>query len=512
MKILWIDDEIELLKPHCIFLTNKGYQITTMNNAADAYYLVENESFAAVLLDENMPGISGLDALKHIKEIQPNLPVIMVTKNEEEAIMEQAIGRQIADYILKPVNPNQILLSLKKLLSSQKILEQGAITDYMQEFRNISMDLMSARDEEDWVNIYKKLIYWDMRLEKTNEPNLSLLLEDQKQEANHQFCKFIEKNYKNWLIKKNGPQLSHTVFKNWVAPEIRNDKTLLLVIDNLRFDQWKAIEPLFSNLFNSIEERSYFSILPSATQYARNAFFSGMMPLDMEKKFPQYWLNDTDEGNKNMFEKDYLQAHLNSLDMKNKVHKYLKILNVDFEKKVYEDYNQHKKNNLLCIVYNFIDILSHSKTDNKIIGEMIRNDQTFRSLTKNWFENSYILKLIKLAKEDGFKVIITTDHGMIYIKKPTQVVGDKETSTNLRYKLGKSLVYEPKDVLAVDKPEEYLLPKVNITSKYIFAKDDLFFAYPNNYNQFVNYYKDTYQHGGISMQELIIPFVILQNK
>lgn len=511
MKILWIDDEIELLKPHCIFLTNKGYEITTMNNAADALELFENESFSVVLLDENMPGIGGIEALKRIKEIQPNLPVIMVTKNEAEEIMEEAIGRQIADYILKPVNPNQILLSLKKILSSGKIQEEKAVTDYMQEFRSISMDLMSVRTEEDWINIYKKLIYWDLRLEKTQESNLKSLLENQKNEANSIFFKFVEKNYKNWLHSNHAPMMSHNLFKSWIAPELVKQKTLLLVIDNLRYDQWKAIEPFFMSEFNTVEERSYFSILPTATQYARNSIFAGMMPLDIEKNFPEYWLNDSDEGNKNVYEKEYLASQMKRLGLEKKTTKYFKILNVDFEKKIFEEYNQFRKNDFITIVYNFIDILSHSKTDNKIVNELIRDDQTFRSLTKNWFENSYILKLIKLAKEDNFKVIITTDHGMIYIKRPSQVLGDKETSSNLRYKLGRNLVYEKKDVLAVEKPEEFKLPKINLTSKYIFAKEDMFFAYPNNYNQFVNYYKDTYQHGGISLQEMIIPFVILKN-
>ncbi|MCB9202502.1 MAG: PglZ domain-containing protein [Flavobacteriales bacterium] len=512
MNILWIDDEIELLKPHCIFLENKGYKVSTLNNAIDAFDVIENQSFSAVLLDENMPGVGGIDALKKIKEIRPNLPVVMITKNEEEEIMEEAIGRQIADYILKPVNPKQILLSLKKILSSDKIIEEKTVTDYMQEFRAISTDLMNLRDENDWFSINKKLIYWDIRLEKSKEESMNSLLEDQKSEANSLFFKYIENEYKDWLKSEDAPVLSHTVFRKWVAPEISKEKTLLLVVDNLRFDQWTTIEPLFKNQFNSIEERSYFSILPSATQYARNAFFSGMTPLEMEKKFPEYWLNDTDEGNKNQYEKEYLSEQLKRLGLGHKKSKYIKILNVDFERKIYEDYNQLKKNDFITIVYNFIDILSHSKTDNKIVSEMIRDDQTFRSLTKNWFENSYILKLINQAKEDGFKVIITTDHGMIYIKNPIKVVGDKETSTNLRYKLGRSLAYDKKNVLEANKPEEFMLPKVNITSKYIFAKENYFFAYPNNYHQFVNYYKDTYQHGGVSMQEMIIPFVILQNK
>ncbi|MGM5629649.1 PglZ domain-containing protein [Apibacter raozihei] len=512
VKILWIDDEIEMLEPHIIFLKNKGYEVSGINNAADALELIPKGNYQAVLLDENMPGIGGLEALQKIKEIDVRLPVVMVTKNEAEDIMEEAIGEQIADYILKPVNPNQVLLSLKKILKSEEIIEKKTVLNYQQEFRKISMDLMYAQSYEDWVQIYLKLIQWDLKFDKLSDLEMSHILQNQKEEANNLFSKFIENNYHDWLHSDQKPVMSHTAFKEVIRPVIsENKKVLLLMIDNLRYDQWKTIEPLFTKYFSSAKEKSYFSILPSATQYARNSFFAGLMPLEIEKKYPEYWIGENDEGHKNQYENELLSMQLQRLGLKGIRNKYFKILNAEFERKIYEEFKSHSSNaDFITIVYNFIDILSHAKTNNNIVNELIRDDKTFRSLTYTWFENSSILKIIQLAAEDGFKVVITTDHGTIYVKKPSRVIGDKESSTNLRYKLGKNLQFEDKDVFVVNNPESYYLPKVNVNSKYIFVKENKFFAYPKNYNHFVNYYKDTYQHGGISMEEMIIPITILE--
>ncbi len=514
IKILWIDDEIDLLKPHALFLEKKGYTTTMLNNATDALEIIENENFEAVLIDENMPGLSGLEALPKIKELRPNLPVIMVTKSEEEHIMEDAIGSHIADYLIKPVNPNQILLSLKKILDSSKIITEKTVIHYQQEFRKISMDMMNARDYEDWQEIYKKLVFWELELENIEDKALSEIIDNQKKEANAAFFKFIERNYEDWLnTEDDKPIISATAFKEMVVPHLSADeKVLLIMVDNLRYDQWKTIEPLFQKHYNIAKESSYYSILPSATQYARNAFFAGLMPLEIEKKYPQYWLNDTEEGNKNMHEKELVAEQLKRYGLGNLSLNYYKILNSDFEKKILDEFNNYKNNNLNIIVYNFIDILSHAKTDNRIVSEMIRNDKTYRSITKHWFENSYLMEIVKKAAIHGIKLLVTTDHGTIFVKEPTKVIGDKDSSTNLRYKLGRQLQYDPKDVYAVDQPEKLFLPKVNVTSKYIFAKENLFLTYPKNYNHFVNYYKDTYQHGGISLEEIIIPFVVLTPK
>jgi len=513
IKILWIDDEIELLKPHAIFLDKKGYEMHMINNATDALELIPTENFSAVLIDENMPGMGGLEALQKIKEIKPSLPIVMITKSEEEHIMEEAIGAHIADYLIKPVNPNQILLSLKKILDSGKIITEKAVVNYQQEFRTIAMDIMNARDYEDWRDIYKKLVYWELELENIQDNEMAKILETQKEDANSAFFKFIERNYYDWLHSDDKPVLSHTAFKELAKPHLgKDEKTLLIMVDNLRYDQWKAIEPLFSQYYNVEKEQMYYSILPTATQYARNSFFSGLMPSEIEKRFPQQWLNDNDEGNKNQFEKEFLDDQMKRLGLADLSTQYYKILNSDFEKKILDDFHQYKNKNLTVIVYNFIDILSHAKTDNRIVGQMIRDDKTFRSTTRNWFENSYILQIVRKAAAEGMKILLTTDHGTIFVRKPSQVVGDRETSTNIRYKMGRKLQYEDKDVFAIDNAEDYYLPRVNVSSKYIFAKEDFFLAYPKNYNHYVNYYKETYQHGGISMEEIIIPFITLTPK
>lgn len=510
MNILWIDDEIEILKPHILFLEKKGYNVSAINNATDGYEMIENQSYSAVLLDENMPGIGGLEAVMKIKELRPNLPLIMITKNEEEHIMEEAIGRQISDYILKPVNPNQIILSLKKVLQSDKIIEEKTIVNYQQEFRQITMDLMNVRNFDDWVSLYNKLISWEMRLDKIQEEGLREILFNQLEEADDLFCRYIEREYKNWFTDNEKPTQSATLVKNLLVPELENkDKILFLVIDNLRLDQWKIIEPLFSKHYNSVVEKYYYSILPTATQYARNSLFAGMMPLEISKKYPDKWKNDHEEGNKNDHESFFFEEQLKRLGFGEKSHHFIKVINSDFEQKMADKFHTFKDFDIITMVYNFLDILSHSKTDNKIINEFIRDDKTYRSITYTWFENSPLMQIIKLAKEQGRKLIITTDHGTKFVNKPSKVLGDKETSTNLRYKLGRSLQYDKNDVIAYDVPEEIHLPKTNISSKYIFAKKDVFFAYPNNYNHYVNYYKNTYQHGGVSLAEMILPFIVL---
>ncbi|MDR3271948.1 MAG: PglZ domain-containing protein [Flavobacteriaceae bacterium] len=510
-KILWIDDEIEMLEPHTIFLTQKGYEVVGANNATDGLNLIPDGNFSAVLLDENMPGIGGLEALQKINEIDASLPVVMITKNEEEHIMEEAIGRQIVDYILKPVNPIQILSSLKKILKRDEIIEKKTMQDYQQEFRKIAMDSMYATTYDEWAQLYLKFVNWDLKFDRFSDEQMSEILHNQKEEANLLFSKFIETNYYKWLTTDDKPLMSHTVFKEVIHPQIeKNEKVLLLLVDNLRYDQWKTIEPLFKKIFNKVTEQSYFSILPSATQYARNSFFAGLLPLEIEKQFPQYWLNDPDEGLKNQFEEPLLEAQLKRLGLRDTKCKYFKVLNSEFERKIYDDFKCYSHLPFITIVYNFIDILSHAKTNNNVINEFIRDDKTYRSLTYTWFENSSILKIIQLAAKEGYKVIITTDHGTIFVRRPSRVIGDKESSTNLRYKLGRNLQYETKDVYVIDNPEKYFLPKVNINSKYIFAKENKFFAYPKNYNHYVNYYKNTYQHGGISMEEMIIPIVVLE--
>ncbi|WP_109300750.1 bifunctional response regulator/alkaline phosphatase family protein [Aquimarina sp. AU474] len=510
IKILWVDDEIDLLKPHILFLEKKNYEVTKCQSGTEALDILEDENFDIVFLDENMPGLSGIETLSEIKEKKDSIPVVMITKSEEEYIMEEAIGSKIADYLIKPVNPNQILLSLKKNLDNSRLVSEKTTSNYQQEFRKIAMDMAMVNSFEEWVDLYQRLIYWEIQLEDIEDTGMFEILESQKVEANSQFCKFIDKNYPDWFDgRHDAPVMSHTLFKEKVVPEISKDQpTLLVVIDNLRYDQWKAFEPTVNNYYKKEQESSFFSILPTATQYARNAIFSGLMPSEMKKKHPDLWLDDTDEGGKNMYENDFLTAQLQRLGLDIK-HEYYKITNERSGKTLAANFKGLKDNDLTVVVYNFVDMLSHSKTEMEVIKELASNDKSYRSLTQSWFKNSPLLEMISQAQQLGFKLLITTDHGTINVKNPSKVIGDKNTSLNLRYKTGKSLTYEDKEVLEATNPKDIYLPSINMSSSFIFAKGDYFFAYPNNYNHYVSYYRNTYQHGGVSLEEMIIPFIVL---
>ncbi len=509
ITILWVDDEIEFMKPHIIFLEGKNYTVTTCKSGQEALEEIAHNRFDIVFLDENMPGISGLETLTEIKLMDATLPVVMITKSEEEYIMEEAIGSKIADYLIKPVNPNQILLSLKKNLDNSRLVSEKTTSNYQQEFRKIAMDLSMVNSYEEWAELYRKLIYWELQLEEIEDSSMFEILESQKVEANNQFGKFVDSNYEDWFSDDDAPILSHTLFKEWIYPEIKNTPTLLVVIDNLRYDQWFAFEEGLNAYYKKDKEKTYYSILPTATQYARNAIFSGLTPLDMEKKYPDWWKNDTDEGGKNLFEDKFLGEQLKRLGLDLKW-EYHKISSLKQGKALSQNFKTQKENDLTVIVYNFVDMLSHSKTEMDVIKELASNDKAYRSLTQSWFKNSPLLEIIQQAQTMGLKLIITTDHGTINVKQPSKVVGDRETSANLRYKTGRSLTYEDKNVLAAKDPKKIYLPSINMSSSYIFAKNDFFFAYPNNYNHYVSYYRNTYQHGGVSLEEMVIPFVVLE--
>ncbi|MFS4415248.1 response regulator [Maribacter sp. 2307ULW6-5] len=511
IQILWVDDEIDLLKPHILFLESKDYVVHSCKSGQEALEYLEERPVDIVFLDENMPGISGLETLSEIKMGNASLPVIMITKSEEEFIMEEAIGSKIADYLIKPVNPNQILLSLKKNLDHSRLISEKTTSNYQQEFRKIAMDLSMVNTHGEWAELYKKLIYWELQLEQIEDSGMFGILESQKVEANQQFGKFVDRHYEDWFTDADGPVMSHTLFKKWIAPEMEGANTLLIVVDNLRYDQWYAFEDILSPFYKKTKEHSYYSLLPTATQYARNALFSGLTPLDMEKKYPKWWKNDTEEGGKNLFEAEFLGEQLKRLgkDMKWDYHK---ISSLKQGKQLSQNFRAHKDNDLTAIVYNFVDMLSHARTEMEVIKELASNDKAYRSLTKSWFRNSPLLEIIQQAQQMGMKLIITTDHGTINVKSPSKVIGDRETSLNLRYKTGRSLTYDDADVLAAKDPKRIHLPNINVSSSYIFAKNDLFFAYPNNYNHYVSYYRNTYQHGGVSLEEMIIPFVVLEPK
>jgi len=511
IRILWADDEIDLLKPHILFLQDKGYEVITSTSGNEAVDIISKEHVDIVFLDENMPGISGIETLTQIKNKRSDIPVVMITKSEEENLMEDAIGSKIADYLIKPVNPNQILLSLKKILDNKRIVSEKTTTGYMQEFRTIGMTLSDRLSWTEWVEVYRKLVYWELELEKSNDSGMHEILTMQKREANVAFAKFISQNYLNWLNgkEKNPPLQSHTLLRTKLAPLLEKEgPVFFLLIDNLRYDQWKVLQPVINQYFRVEEEELFCSILPTATQYARNALFAGMMPSEIEKRFPSMWKNDDDEGGKNMHEEDFLASNLKRMGRDVKF-SYNKVTNYAAGKKLSESINNLMQNKLNVIVYNFVDMLSHARTEMEVIRELADDDAAYRSITLSWFEHSALHDIIRIISDKKCRMVIATDHGTIKVTEPSKVVGDRNVNTNLRYKQGKNLDYVKKDVFEVRNPADAFLPKNNVSSAYIFATEDMFFAYPNNYNHYVQYYRNTFQHGGVSLEEMIIPYVSL---
>lgn len=514
-RILWADDEIDLLKPHILLLNEKGYAVTTFTNGNDALEAFSKDNFDLVFLDENMPGMGGIETLSAIKNIRSDIPVVLITKSEEENLMEDAIGSKIDDYLIKPVNPKQVLLTIKKLIDNKRLVGEKTSMAYQQDFRKLGVTLNNNLNYNKWVEVYKKLIFWELELEKLDDPQMHEILTMQKAEANAQFSKFIEEHYLHWMDKSTSdiPLFSDQLLRKKVFPLINNQTPVFFIlIDNLRYDQWKVIHPLMLEYFKLEEEDTYSSILPTATQYARNSIFSGLMPLEMEKKYPKHWQNDDDEGGKNLHEAFFLSEQINRTLKKECRFSYHKILTFDQGKEICDQFNNLMQNNFNALVYNFVDMLSHARTDMQMIKELANDDAAYRSLTLSWFEHSPLLDLLKKLAQKKVKVILTTDHGTIRVKSPSKVIGDRSTNTNLRYKQGRNLNFNSKEVFLIKNPHEAHLPKINISSNYIFAKEDKYFVYQNNFNQFANYYNDTFQHGGISLEEMLIPVVTYSNK
>lgn len=516
IRILWADDEVDFLKSHITYLEERGYEVKAVSNGQDALDLFQEEKFDVVFLDESMPGLSGLETLQEIKKLKNSVPIVLITKNEEEDLMEEAIGSQIADYLIKPVKPQQIILTLKKLIDNKRLVTQKTSQAYQQEFQKLFMTIQTVSDYHEWLDLYKNLVYWELELDNANSDEMFHIMEMQKKEANVEFNKFVIKKYQSWMsqpMNADSPTLSHTLFRKKVFPYILDPKpTFFILIDNLRYDQWKMIQPYFDELFNRVDEDMFLSILPTATQYSRNAIFSGLTPLEISKTLPQYWKNDDEEGGKNLFEKELL-GHQLQKNFKDPIKfSYHKVVHAEDSHSLVKDFTNLMHNQLNAIVFNFVDMISHSRTEMEVMKELAKDEKAFRSLTVSWFEHSSLFSLIKKLQTKDVNIIITTDHGTTQVQKPSKCIGDRLTSTNIRYKAGKNLQYADKDVYAVRKPEDIGLPQANMSTSYIFAKEDVYLIYQNNYNQFVNYFKDSFQHGGISLEEMIIPITTYTSK
>lgn len=516
VKILWVDDEIDLLKPQLFFLEKKSYVVATVSNGYDALdYLNEHNDVDVIFLDESMPGITGLETLEKIKEINSNIPVVMITKNEAENLMEEAIGSQIDDYLIKPVNPNQILMTLKKLIDNKRLVNEKTSIGYQQAFRSISMDMNSGLDYKGWIDIYKRIISWELKMENNDDDSIFEILNMQKTEANREFSKFIEKNYLDWVSnqEEEKPVMSNNLLNNYFFPRYDAEKScVFLLLDNLRLDQWLTIEPIISELYRVESEETFYSILPTTTQYSRNAIFAGMTPLEIYKNFPDKWVFDHEDNGKNLNEEFFFKKQVDRIIRQDKKVAYHKITNIASAKQLSDQALNFLNNDITVVVWNFIDMLSHARTEMEVLKELANDDKGYRSLVRSWFINSPLwMMLQKLASKD-IQLFITTDHGTVKVNQPTKVLADRDTTSNLRYKVGKKLKYNEQASFAITQPDSYGLPQPNLSSTFIFAKENYFYLYPNNYNYYNKLYKDSFQHGGISMEEIICPFVMLTPK
>ena len=514
-KILWVDDEIELLRPHILLLAERGYTVDTATNGEDAIEMVKARGFDLVFLDEMMAGMGGLRTLSGIKDLRPELPVVMITKNEDEGLMEEAIGVKISDYLTKPVNPSQVLLACKKFLEGKKIKGEHVSKDYIKEFNEISLTLQGNPSPADWIDTYTKLVDWALEMDLHPDLGLRQTLTDQIRECNVEFSKFIERNYRHWLEQKNRPTLSVDVVEQHLIPELQTGKSIFFfVIDCLRLDQWMAMESVLREYFD-VSRSHYYSILPTATPYSRNAIFSGAFPDEIEVRFPEIWEQwEDDDNSRNRYEHQFLDNLLERRRVQVKPDsKYVKILDAEFGRGIEQNILSYTRNHLTAIVVNFVDMLAHGRSDSQILKEIAPDEAAYRSLTHSWFIHSSLFSMLRtLSHQKNVRIILTTDHGSIRCLRSAKVIGDREASTNLRYKYGRNLKCDERHAIFVKNPADYRLPKRSVTINYLIAKEDYYFVYPTEFHKYVNQYRDSFQHGGISMEEMILPVIKLTPK
>ncbi len=521
-KILWIDDEIELLKPHIILLNQRGFETETATNGEDAIEMVRRTHYDLIFLDEMMVGISGLETLSRIKEIDSTTPIVMVTKNEAESVMEEAIGKKIDDYLTKPVNPTQILLACKKFIEGERIEKEKFTQDYLSGFAQLSMKMLEPLNWGDWRDIYIQLVNWSIELDRHNEEGLIQTLQDKWRECNTEFSKFVENNYIDWINHPNDkrnddyPVLSPHVSDYYVLPHLREGKKVFyFVVDCMRLDQWLMMKELLQPYY-TFKTNYYSSILPTATPYARNSIFAGLYPIDIKKYFPQWWNVDsnTEDHKQNAYEKELLETWLERRRIKtNGRVGFIKIFDTDFGRKIEREINDYVDNSITAVVINAVDMIAHSRSDYAILKEIAPDEAAYRSLTSSWFRHSSLFGILKsLSERKDIKIIITTDHGSIRCMRGVKVLGDRDTSTNLRYKFGKNVKADKRHAMQIPDLTKYKIPSLGISVNNIIAKEDYYFVYPTDYHQYLNRYKDSLQHGGISLEEMIVPIIELEQR
>lgn len=513
-SVLWADDEIDLFRPHILYLEERGFAVTPVRSGDEALARIDSDRFDVVLLDEMMPGRDGLSTLEEIKDRHPSIPVVMITKSEQEDLIASAIRKEITDYIVKPVNPLQILSALRKILDREKIREGGIAQEYLEEFTRLRARIGGRPDWREWIDIYLRLTRWDIELERHRDVGLRQTHDDQRREANAEFSRYIESTYEKWLRGEDAPHLSPDVLGQYVLPHLKEGKKVYFVlIDCMRLDQWLAIEPLLSPYY-TIQTDYYYSILPTATPYARNAIFSGLFPADIAKHHPDYWAEiSSDERSKNRFERQLLDEYL----ARKKVNlypapRYVKIYNTEEAGNVKRQLSSFFSIPLVSLVFNFVDILAHGRSESEILQEIAPDEPAFRSLMKSWFQHSALFDILRGISAQDAVVVITTDHGSVISKRATVVYGNREASTNLRYKYGDNLGCDTKHAVHVKEPGRFRLPADSLTKHYIFAKENYYFVYPTRFHEYERQYKGTFQHGGISLEEMVLPCVTLRTK